>query len=310
MTIFYAHYDADTGKIFSVAGRPLEDDHPGCSVVEMDEQTALRFLNHEWQLNDWIYGKQYGKELELVVVNAKGMIPINVGEFIEIHQTPIMGPGLIVSIALVDKLIEFSIPADFRGFRFGHIKGDTMAFTLTPKRDPSVIVAVFELNVDKFFETGYASFTHEFKLNDYSIYCERVFIYNSLEISKVPKTISKVVPTSRFNKLVTYKEQVITDGILATHDIKANTLTLEIIGKPVLHWPSSANCPIFLTMPKDPNVVYDALPIDVESLCSNKKITLQLPLDLNQAFGVASYPLSSDLAFIRKPHGKRKKTAN
>jgi hypothetical protein len=311
MTTFYAHYDPDNGKIFSVAGRPIAEDHPGCVVVEVSEDIALKFLNHEWLMSDWVYGKQYGKEVELLALDAKGIVPINVGDFIEIQKLETSAPGLRVSLTLSENLIEFSIPNHFVGTRFDYIKDDIMTFTLTKRRDPSSIVAVFKVNVDDFFATGYASFKCDLNLNDYSIFTNRIFIYNIFEVNGLPKTVSRAQPESRYNKLVTFKEATIVDGVLATHDVKTNTLTLEIVGNPKLNWPmASTKCPIFLTKPKDPNVVYDVLPIDVESFWSNRKITLQLPKDLNQAFGVASYPLSSDLAFIRKQHGKRKKTTN
>jgi hypothetical protein len=311
MTQFYAHYDPDNGKIFSMAGRPLEEEHPGCMVIEVSEAIALKFLNHEWQLNEWIYGKQYGNEVELLALDAKGIVPMNVGDFIEIPKLDTTAPGLRVILTRSEDLVEFTLPEHFKGLRFAHFKDEILSFTLTKRGDPTSIVAVFNVNIDEFFANGYASFTCELTLKEYSMFTNRMFVYNSIEINDLPKTVSRASSVSRFNKLVTYKEIEIVDGIIATHNQKAQTLTLEIVGQPKLNWPAaSTKCPIFLTKAKDPNIVYDVFPIDVESFWSSKKITLQLANDIDQAFGVASYPLSSDLAFIRKPHGKRKKTNN
>jgi hypothetical protein len=311
VTQFYAHYEEQTGKIVAIAGRPLPEEHPNTTIVELEEEIAVKFMTHEWDMADWVYGKKYGMETAMITQDVTGLIPPNVGEVIELPRSNHFNiVGLRVRLTLSENLIEFYIPQHFVGKRFEFIETDTLNFVLTKRNDPTFVITDFNINVDELFEKGHVSINYDLDLNDYSVFTNRIFIYYQLEVNAVPKHVTKELSLSRINNLVAYKNTKIKNGIQAVHDTKTNTLKLDIVGKTKLNWPLGSECFIFMTKPNDPTVVYDAIPINVETFWSNKRVTLQLPEDIDQAFGVASYPLSYDLAFTRKPNGKRKQTNN
>jgi hypothetical protein len=311
VTQFYAHYDEQTGKIVAIGGRALPEDHPGTVVVELEEEIAVKFMTHEWDMTDWIYGKKYGMETAILTQDVTGLIPPNLGDLVEIPRaTHINAMGLRIRMTLSEDLIEIFIPEHFVGKRFEYIENDNLNFILTKRNDPTFVITEFNVNVDELFEKGHVSVNFDLGLNDYSLFTNRVFFYYQLEVNAVPKHITKELSSSRINNLVAYKNTKVKNGIQAIHDSMTNTLKLELVGKAKLNWPLGSDCLIFMTKPNDPTVVYDAIPINVETFWSNKEVTLQLPEDLDQAFGVASYPLSYDLAFTRKPNGKRKQTNN
>jgi hypothetical protein len=311
VTQFFAHYDEQTGKIVAIGGRAMPEDHPGSVVIELEEEIAIKFMTLEWDMADWVYGKKYGMETAMLTQDVTGLIPPNLGDLVEIPRSNLINVvGLRVRMTLSENLIEFYIPEHFVGKRFEYIENDDLTFVLTKRNDPTFVITEFNVNVDELFEKGYVSIKFDLDLNDYSMFTNRVFIYYQLEVNAVPKHITKELSVSRINNLVTYKNTTVKNGIQATHDSETNTLVLELVGKTKINWPHGPDCFIFVTKPNDPSVVYDAIPINVETFWSNKRVTLQLPEDIDQAFGVASYPLSYDLAFTRKPNGKRKQTNN
>jgi hypothetical protein len=309
---FYAHYSENTGKILAVAGRPMPDDHPDATIIELEEEIAIKFMTHEWQMSDWVYGKKYGMNTAILTQDMTGLIPPNLGAMVELPRfNNIDVIGVRARLTLSEDLVEFYIPEHFKGKPFEYIEDDTLTFVLTKRNDPTFVITEFVVPVDKLFETGLVSLTYDLELNDYSMFTNRMFIHYQLEVNAVPKHVSKEVTSSRINHLVAYKNEITKAGIQATHDPKTNTLILEIVGKTKLNWPLVVDdCLLFITKLNDPTIIYDAVSFNIELFWLNRIVTLQLPKDIDQAFGVASYPLSSDLAFTRKPNGKRKKTNN
>lgn len=309
MTKFYAHYELDTGRILSIGGRPVFDDHPDSLVVEIEEEIALKFMRHEIAMHEWFIGMVAGKDKPQLTQNLMEIIPHNLGAMIELPRGNLNVVGIRVMAVLTDDTVEFMVPDSIKGQTI-ELAEETATFTLTKRNDPTYVAATIEVDIAKLIKEGRVTFDVELTLGDYSMFTNRQFLNYQFETLAVSRHINQKVSNSRFNKMVVYKDGTTEAGIQAEYDPKKKTIELSLKGKVKLTWPSVDRCFLFITKPNDASVVYHALPFNVETFWNEKRVVLPLPTDLDQAFGLASFPLASDLVFTRKSDGNRKKTTN
>lgn len=302
--IFYAHYDKHTGAILSVGGHKLPDDFPEALVTEIDEAMALSFMRYELDMGSWFIGND-GSSV-VVTQNMMDLVPHNVGEIMELPRGDNNVMGIRGAAILSEDQVEFTVPPQFKGLPSTRSFDEKVSFILTKRNDPTFVIATFEVDMADLLDKGMVAFDCELELNDYSMFTTKQFCHYQFEVLPVPKNVARKVALTRYNKLVSFKSGPVTSGVVAKHE--GNKLTLEIVGKTKLTWPSAERCFLFITKPNDPTIVYHAIPFNVDTFWQDKRVVLQLPDELDQAFGIASFPLSSDLIFNRDSDGNRNKT--
>jgi hypothetical protein len=307
---FYAHYDKHTAAILAVGGHKLPDDFPDALVTEIDDDIALKFITFEWKMAEWSIGFIAGNDKPVVTQNLMDLVPHNKGDMIELPRGDMNVLGIRAAAILSEDQVEFSIPPRYRGKVLENLDTDVVLFTLTKRNDPTFVIGQFEVNIPELMAVGVVSFDCELSLRDYSMFTNRIFYHYQFETLALPKNVNKKIASARFNKTVVYRAGTTQAGIQATYDDTKHELELTVVGKTKLSWPNLDRCLILVTKPNDPSVVYHALPIDVETFWQDKRIKLQLPKDIDQAFGLASFPLSSDLVLTRKSDGNRNETNN
>jgi hypothetical protein len=298
MRKFYAHFDHETGKIFSVGPVADNDVYPDAEYMEMDEETAMKFLRHERSMMDWFIDKSGDKHI--LVQNYLNVPPENPGVLFEVPRLgKVVLQGIQIKLSVPDDIIEFSIPERSKGQQLDAIKEKTMTFVLTKRNDPTYVVGEFVVSISELIAKGRLMFPTTCDLNDYSLFTKRVFLNYQFEVSHSGRGMSFRSDTMKINKMVSYTSKPVKKGIVASYDEDTHTLNFNLVGKTKLWWPDNAMCPVFLTKPRDPTIVYHKLMIDVESFWENKKISLQLPKDIHSEFGLAGYPLADTMAFVR-----------
>jgi hypothetical protein len=234
------------------------------------------------------------------------LIPHNVGDFVELERGDFNAMGIRVAAILSEDQVEFSIPQQYKGKKLKRQMDEKITFTMTKRNDPSYVISTFEVDMAELLNESIIIFDCELELNDYSMFTTKQFFHYQFEVLPVPKNVARKVASTRYNKLVQFKPGSTTAGVVAKYN--DHKVTLEIVGKTKLTWPNADRCFLFITKPNDPTIVYHAIPFNVDTFWQDRRVVLQLPDELDQAFGIASFPLSSDLIFNRDSDGNRNKT--
>jgi hypothetical protein len=213
-----------------------------------------------------------------------------------------MSSAIEITLIPIDSRVEVSVP-DIKVKL--NLKGKPdMVFYVTKRNDPTEVYTSFTVNVEELFEKKTLSFPFDVKVKDCSVYTKKMFRFYQMTIQHTRKKMTQQGSNMRHNTLVTYrytkKPVKAENGINVVHNINNRTLDLYITGD-TSHIPHYVNSVLLmLTKPRDPTVLIDTLKYDIQKLIDDQKITLTLPDNIGNDFGISSYPYMEQLTFTRK----------
>lgn len=304
MRKFLVYYNAETGEIKAIT--PAKEElFSDFACTQIPFETAFKFLNGEYTTQSWYVAScsteqdgvltQDQFDFQLQVDDKLTMIPrkdymLNVTSAIEVTLIPI------------DSRVEISVP-DVK-FPMNLKDREDMIFYVTKRNDPSEVYATFSVNPEELFEKKKISFPFDAKVRDCSVYTKKMFRFYQMSIQHTRKKMNQIGSSVRQNTLVNYRytKKAITadNGINVIHKINNGTLELYITGDTshIPHYINSAM--ILLTKPRDPTVLIKAITFNIQELIDNGRLTINLPDDIGENFGIAGYPYMEQLTFTRK----------
>ena len=302
----YIYYEEGTGSIRSIT--PVQtNEHPNCVYTQVDFDIALKFLTGAWDPAAWFVDSISTQEEGTLSQIQFDLLPGGNGHLEVIPRDTSnskMTAAIFVNIYTRTKMFEVSIPTMRPDLDLDRLKVKHMIFYLTKRNDPSVVLEEISIPIKELFKEGNVKVEFKADVRDFTVYTNKLFRFYQLKVRN-NMHVSRI-NNGRINKLIAYQniEDITSniDGINVVHNINKNMLEirlLDILSDIANDVPSSQELQLYLTKPNDPTILIDMISVSVDLLMTGKVIYVPL-IGVTDDFGVASYPYTNTLTFMRK----------
>ncbi len=305
MTNFILYYDADA-TVHTVSPVPQDDlNHLGLMPIAKD--IALKFMSGEENMSNWYVTD--GPNGKTLVENPLDIVPANVGEIFQLPSfanSPVF-MGLSATVFLVSDLIEFKIPSKLVGRKLSAVTTTELNFKVIKRNAPEFMYGDITVDLEALIKNGSVKVPLKSKgklPKDIALLHERVLFNYRFEIQNGAWHHASEFTNNKQNNLVAYRPVDTVEkslvGVLATHNVKRNTLSFKVLNDCDLSVPESSSCVIFLTKPRDPTLSSEMFHLDIPQLAQERKLEFKLPKNVGTKFGLGGYPIAKQLVFTRK----------
>lgn len=302
MKRFHVYYNAVTGIIRSISP-VITDEHPDCAVTQIDYTTALNFLTGVWDSTSWFVNSNSSETNGVLTQSQFDLLPAGSGGLESIpreNSLYTINSAIVVTVYTKSNTFEVTIPTIRPVLDFANIPSENMVFILTKRNDPSYVIAEITVPIKELFDTGVFRYQFKSTLLDFSVYTEKVFRFYQLKIKKNATTRS--TNNGRINKLVEFRKikkiKDASSGIIVVHNINKHVLEISLVD--IEYEPDAYTTgQLYLTKKNDPTILIDIITFAWADLYSNKSIVVPILPIIGKSFGIASFPYTDELSFMR-----------
>jgi hypothetical protein len=301
---FFVYFEPLRGSIKVVSPVEIEN-NAALGVITISREEALPFLSGERSMNSWFVTDIGGSKA--LTTNPLDVPATGLGDFIEVPRltaAPSEFMGVGATIFLSSGIIEFAVPSSVVGMTFSRITEPYLEFVLTKRNDPTVVVAEFKVPLFELSRVGSLHYSFKNDLGDYSLHTAKVVNDYYFEVRRSTWRRNPQMLGRRVNRMSVFKHVTRTpkdfSGLLATYEVNSRTMTLELKNNCIITTPDTSNGVLVLSRKNDPTIIESVVSFDLNQLMTKGSCTTEVPLDVSDNFGVASYPFTPTMLLKKK----------